>query len=567
MEGSANLEIVVDPKTSSTGQSSIELESVGSMVTSSSSGQVHDKLDVLKSPLVGTFESTSCPKKNQFFIPSSPLKISSEDEIRDAHCSTEYDTRQKYKARVEEVRKAYNLYSWVLALIVYPLVFLLGALFYWLTSSAADEDIVLQKGYMAFTYVCIAHGGTVVCLLLLVVFFVKYWNEPEVRSRHHGFIVHYCVCAFLLEVSVLCTAALLLQITSLKGLNADGKTLNEVWVQTVFVSLVFMNFCALSTIVPIVARMHYIFELTGNRNIEPRYWKVPVFYLVLYVCTSFTSLMACRYIKDDCTTAETYSGTITFLVVCIVHYYVCAWRARSARKSFNDYWGNVRMFTTFTIFVGSVVSFGMVVNHPLNVIILWFYEPLMKVWIFGLEHFAFVAVRVLSRHWKGVETLSNIDMTGDHYREMAYTEGVVGLLKIEETAALFLEFSRKTVRQESILFLVAVLKGRTCRTKAEQEATRKHILETYIATQSVHQVNISHLERNTIIGRLSNKQYTESVPMEVFDGAFREITLLVTSNLLATFLASEEYQAWTQKMDREDKLVALLRQNQLLNVC
>ncbi|KNC81051.1 hypothetical protein SARC_06611 [Sphaeroforma arctica JP610] len=476
--------------------------------------------------------------------------------------STE-DLNVQYNKRAAQIRRTSNIYSWALSILVYPLIFGLAVCFFFLVKQQANDLMeIIMNGRDVYIIVVSVIVPTIFALLALIAFFAFFWKEPEVRSRHHGFIINYCACALCLEVSVLISASIIMQITSIKAITATG--MNDTWLSLVgFWLITLVNFFALNMIVPVVARMRYINELYVHRNRFASYWGVPIIYLVLYFLTAFMSMAICEYAVDPttpCTATEKFSGTIVFVAIHNVHYFYLVWSAWGAKDYFIDFVGNVRMYMIFFVGTWAAIAYGIVSDNPADIWYLWFFETWFKLWVIGIENFGFIIVRVLGRKITKGSSLRGLDLEGEHFREGENRKGVVNLLRIPETADLFLAQVKKMHAEENILFLRSVL---DCNNNRDDASVVRAIVDEFIVADSPQEVNITAPVREKTLKKLNTGDYYDSKAL--FDDAFMEVSILVTRNSLPAFLNSSEYMAWCAERDEHDHLIALLRKNSLMD--
>eukprot|EP01134_Creolimax_fragrantissima_P005010 CFRG5010T1 len=187
----------------------------------------------------------------------------------------------------------------------------------------------------------------------------------------------------------------------------------------------------------------------------------------------------------------------------------------------------------------------------------WYLIPFLT-WLFMVDNFSFIIVRVLSRTF-GNELLVNIDVQGAYFRNHENAKGLLDILQNLETRELFVRYAQKRHCLEQVEFLLAV-QNCTLATATEDrnsvEIQVKEIVDLYVRIDSEKEVNLPQIVRERLLAKVDDNNYREVTSL--FEEAFDEISCLVSHNLLLTFLGIPEYRAYAEKQNDQNKLLMSL---------
>ncbi|KNC87038.1 hypothetical protein SARC_00848 [Sphaeroforma arctica JP610] len=463
-----------------------------------------------------------------------------------ANAVSQRDLELAYAEKSEALRQRATRYSFLLALLVYPLAFGIAALFFWV-SYGTEKNVnilVVTGGSKQFDYILICHIPTIIFILCLFAFVLVYWNEPEIRSRDHDFFLHLLGIGLLQEVVTVLTAALSLQMMPLKAIDFSTGTVNSDWETAIFWSFLCLSFCFNMILIPNLARMSNIKYLFCEQRISVPYWVLPIAYVVVWFCTHFVSLMYCEYNGNHiCSEFEFYSGVIALLAIHNIHYYYCAWKGREARHCFIDYISNLRAYTIVSLSAWAIIVYVITQEDRAANWYLYFYQPWFMLVTLSMESFAMIVVRVLSRKWSSGNALVDIDMVGEHYREAENrNKGVKELLENKNTRRIVQDVARRLRCEEHVDFLIAVY---ACNKTAPLSISMVFsIAAQFIEVSSPLQINIDQSCRQKILDLINNEGTYYATTEPLFRDAVAHVTKLIVDNCMPEVYTSLEYKKW-----------------------
>ena len=98
---------------------------------------------------------------------------------------------------------------------------------------------------------------------------------------------------------------------------------------------------------------------------------------------------------------------------------------------------------------------------------------------------------------------------------------------------------------ENVLFLIAADRWKQVHSHSLRHVLAMFIFDEFIAEGSVHQINIEATQRAQLSAALSKTRTGRKVPVELFDRAVKEVTMLIETNNWKTFVKTSAYVVCT----------------------
>eukprot|EP01134_Creolimax_fragrantissima_P005071 CFRG5071T1 len=460
-------------------------------------------------------------------------------------------------------------YSWFLALAGYPAIFAFSVIFFYLSmATIGDYDTYVaelksdSKDGLSriFMFACVSNVCTMVMVLLLIAFFVKYWEEPEIRSRHHGFIIHFCTAALAGCILGVVNAAITLEITGVEAVTPEGEG------STLYRNLIFftrggINLCGHMVLSAVICRMRFMFIIFHSREMGPNYWMGTLAHIVLFFLSTI-SYGTCEYnaYGSICSTAKLNSGGLCYVLILSIQYTYYLVYTRKASIYFVDWEGNLRCFIVFSLITWGGIIYTMAVpDGRVQVAYLGWYIVPFQTWLFAIDNFLFVVVRVLSRKYGKYNLLAKVDLEGAYFRNHENAKGLVDILENDETRDMFVQYAESRHCPEQVEFLLAV---QSCtrispsENRVSIETQVKDIINIYVRIDSDKEINLPQIVRERLLTRVEDNNYREVTTL--FAESYDEISCLVSHNLLLTFLGTPAYRAYAEKQEDQNKLLLSL---------
>ncbi|KNC79756.1 hypothetical protein SARC_07856 [Sphaeroforma arctica JP610] len=456
----------------------------------------------------------------------------------------------------------------ITAIVVCVFIFALAAVLFWRCESTPGtlNDGEIVYGDEIFRYMLIMQIPTIVLLVALLLFFIVFWNEPEVCSRHHAFIAHFWAAAFSGCVFTIAWAAVMLQVTSLEALNEDG-SYKSTFTEIVLWLFICEWFCEAMMLSAVVSRMYFMHVVFNNgSSAQPKYWLSVAIHTAIFI-VSMTPQLVCYYGQKDCSVLEFRIGNLFYeAVLCGRYFYYLAFTNVSSFQYFLDFKTNIRVFAAFFVFYWSTMIYSCATNSYDTISYFRLFIHPCLVWLFTLDNFLLVVLRVLSRRFGKSTLLQNYDLLGQYYEELQYGKCVGCLLFNHETRDILLSYAGSRHCAEAVEFEICIAECKQLEKQSVQEARdmARDCTEIFVRVNSSKEINIKRTVRNRIIDLVNKDSYKDID--DLFYQASFEILNQISQNLLSGFYQTPEFIAFQQECDNRSKLTEALRVNGLIVV-
>ncbi|KNC82960.1 hypothetical protein SARC_04753, partial [Sphaeroforma arctica JP610] len=401
-----------------------------------------------------------------------------------------------------------------------------------------------------------------VMILGLDMFFVLFRDESEVRSRHLGFIVHFCTAGTAsIAVSVLLVAI----ICDVIPISREGGQYSPHTTVSFYLYLV-LCMCSNLVLSSVVSRMRFMHKVFKRKHAKPSYWKGPLTHAALAVCVIPVPL-TCHYASVECSLTTKISGQMVYslvLGVIYVYYLVHTYLGASNMEFFVDFQSNVRQFVVWCVaFWGPTLYVSITQDRNFGVYMIFFLPPYC-LWVFAIDNFLFVVIRVLSRKLLKRDHLVNFDLQGKYFNDLEGVQGVACLISHKETREMLLDYSKMRYCAETVEFMIEVREcvalEKTHPDVARQKAIR--CVNKFVDVSSHERVNLSDPCRKRMEVLVATNVFKDMD--DLFSQAFQDVGLLVSTNLVPQFLVSPQFLQHTSGLQNDENLMRALRNNGLL---
>ncbi|KNC85496.1 hypothetical protein SARC_02333 [Sphaeroforma arctica JP610] len=122
-------------------------------------------------------------------------------------------------------------------------------------------------------------------------------------------------------------------------------------------------------------------------------------------------------------------------------------------------------------------------------------------WLYGIDQFLFIIVKVVARALNRGDILDNIDLQGPHFRAHENAKELLLFLASEETREIFLQYAQRRHCTEQVEFLIEILSCTTSKDSTNHTLGEKvvHIADEYVRPDSDKEVNLPHEMRDKLI--------------------------------------------------------------------
>ncbi|KNC86222.1 hypothetical protein SARC_01632 [Sphaeroforma arctica JP610] len=464
-------------------------------------------------------------------------------------------------------------YSWILAGVVYPILLGLCLTFYYLMYDQLASMAEFQLAAIAdpqgkkdkvFAYACFVFTGTLLFGLVLILFFYIFWDEPEVRSRHHGFISHFCGSVVYTCVLGPISAAIFLEQSSIKAVDITVSggipiiTKSQVYSSLVVWSTVLYYFGFGMIFSAVINRMRFMYLIFHKRQSQPEYWTGVVQHVLFFSATVTPSTLVCYYADVECTDAQSASGPIVFGATLAIEYSFYLFHTRYAHMYFVDWYGNLRCFIICEFGFWSPVVYGLITGDAWRVASATWLVGCFMAWLFGIDNFLFIIVKVLARALCRDDILENIDLQGAYFRAHENAKELLALLSLEKTREMFLRYAEGRHCEEQVEFLIDVQACSLAKDSENQTIEEKVVLiaNRYVRPDSEKEINLPQVVRDKLLRKIEEKDYLDVATL--FEEAFHEIATMISRNLILNFVKSPEYLEYAEKATENQRIQKVL---------
>ncbi|KNC79772.1 hypothetical protein SARC_07845 [Sphaeroforma arctica JP610] len=413
----------------------------------------------------------------------------------------------------------------------------------------------LNNGDYLFSLVLIANVPGLIMACLLCGFFYRFRNTPEVKSRRHAHLIHFCIVAILHPSARLLMAAVRFGQTPFRPTRPkDPNAAYHSWLLT---GRLLQFFTAGSLLAAIVCRLVYMYLAlrTESQGTKPRYWVLVVISFLWFI-PCMLPMIWCNW--HVCSMQKMFSSLYAYLGSLSIIYLILILKTRDAEKAFVDFHSNIRLFIAFCITFWIPVVWVNSSNTPTSFTFFSYFALFLGpyiLWMFIIDSFALIIIRVTSRHLFRRRVLEDIDLEGEYYRRMeCLGTNILQMVKDPGLFSLMLAHanSMEHLCGENLMFLEAINKCK--QTEAKNSAQARHewltVVEEYIVIESVNEVNLVSRTRNKVLEHAHDEIAWTNVNWAA-RAAQMEVNYNLTQSWLPAFLKSEKYQKYRENQLKE----------------
>ncbi|KNC86212.1 hypothetical protein SARC_01622 [Sphaeroforma arctica JP610] len=125
---------------------------------------------------------------------------------------------------------------------------------------------------------------------------------------------------------------------------------------------------------------------------------------------------------------------------------------------FVDWYGNLRCFIICELCFWGPVIYGLIIGDQWRVTLATWVEGCFFAWLFGIDNFLFIIVKVLAQALSRGDILEHIDLQGAYLRAHENGKELSTLLSLEKTPQrnMFLRYAERRHCAEQVAFPIEV---------------------------------------------------------------------------------------------------------------
>eukprot|EP01134_Creolimax_fragrantissima_P002640 CFRG2640T1 len=409
-------------------------------------------------------------------------------------------------------------------------------------SSRAYLHTLQGKGLDTIFKVCLA--GTIITLVVVLLFvfiIARYWNEPEIRSRHRNFLLQFFFG------TILCPIFLALQLASAFGkITTDYHTTNIMYNVTGFIVA---SLAILGPISAVILRQRFMYGVFHLKQMRTNYfntlpWHV---FLNMWIIGVFTY---CAIEPHNCPVWKRYVPIFVTVICYALEFMFYTWHVRGASGMFVDIWQSARLLLVWIItFLGGYIWTAVLNDSILSLVVIC-YQLCFLITGGVADLFLLPVIKIFFRRC-GYNVLDDVDLEG-RAKHIFDLKRVDMVMIDPEYSFLLLEFATQRHCRENVAFLMEMERLKEKAAVADMKEAQleemfseiEYIGLTYIYERAPQEVNLSSRTRKNIIAKLRSDFSVANNPAAdaaaIFCAAEKEIRDMIRSNLLGDFQKSPD---------------------------